>query len=146
MPTSDLARAGASFIPSPTIATLLFSPWSLFTSFSLSSGITSDMAMSIPTCFLIASAVCLLSPVSMTTFTPIAFIASTACLLVAFIVSATAMIPSTFSLSATIRGVLPSLESLSTSDSELFRATLRVFISFKLPILILEPSTTALSP
>ena len=71
MPTSAAARAGASLMPSPIMATLcpwVFS-WLIF--FSLSWGSTSATTSSMPSRFLTASAVRLLSPVSMTTRMPI---------------------------------------------------------------------------
>ncbi|MNI52498.1 hypothetical protein D3C73_1072880 [compost metagenome] len=71
IPISALAKAGASFIPSPTIATFKPLFCSLSTSCALFSGKTSAITVSIPTCFAIASAVFLLSPVNIATFIPI---------------------------------------------------------------------------
>ena len=71
IPTSAWASAGASLIPSPTIATFLPSACSFFTSNALSCGKTSLKTRSIPTCFAIASAVRLLSPVIITASIPI---------------------------------------------------------------------------
>ena len=70
MPTSALARAGASLMPSPIMATFLPSAWSLRTSSSLSWGRTSATTRSMPVWRRMASAVFLLSPVSMTTSMP----------------------------------------------------------------------------
>jgi hypothetical protein len=55
MPTVALAIAGASFTPSPTIATLS-SPASFLIAATLSSGMRSPHASSIPTSLAIASA------------------------------------------------------------------------------------------
>ena len=48
MPTSACASAGASFIPAPTMATILPSSWSVRTSSDFSSGSTSASTRSMP--------------------------------------------------------------------------------------------------
>ena len=70
IPTSARVSAGASFIPSPTIATLprLFN-FRIVSSFP--SGRTPAITSSTPTCFPIAFAVRSLSPVSITIRIPI---------------------------------------------------------------------------
>ncbi len=67
MPTSAWARLGASLRPSPTMATRRPSAWSFLISRTLSPGLSSDMTLSMPAFAAMASAVRLLSPVSMTT-------------------------------------------------------------------------------
>ncbi|MNC28021.1 hypothetical protein D3C75_762110 [compost metagenome] len=57
MPMSAVAKAGASLMPSPTIATLRPSCWSLRTSSALPSGSTSASTREIPACLAMASAV-----------------------------------------------------------------------------------------
>ena len=72
MPTSACASAGASLMPSPTIADTLASPaGALRPASALSSGSTSARTRSMPTCAAMASAVRRLSPVSITTSSPI---------------------------------------------------------------------------
>ena len=64
IPTSALARAGASFTPSPTIATIRPSATLASTQASFSSGNSSACTLSIPASAAIAAAVVALSPVS----------------------------------------------------------------------------------
>ena len=61
-PTSALANAGLSFIPSPTKATFLFCFCNFETSFSFSCGNTSEIILFICKFFPICSATILLSP------------------------------------------------------------------------------------
>ena len=70
MPVSALVRAGASLMPSPTMATFPLS-FSLRISASFPSGRTPAITRSTPACFPMALAVRSLSPVSMTTSMPI---------------------------------------------------------------------------
>jgi hypothetical protein len=110
IPRSDLANAGASLIPSPTIATDPF-----FSSFdfspditcSFSCGNTCAMTLSIPSLDATALAVISLSPVSITTSISIDLSESTACLALSFIVSARAIIPAILLLIATRVAVFP---------------------------------------
>ena len=95
-PTSARARAGASLMPSPTMATFLPSAWRAATFRSLSWGRTSASTEVTPSSLPMASAVRRLSPVSMTTSSPSSRNAATASLLVGLGVSATAMTPSNF--------------------------------------------------
>mmetsp|Transcript_18096 Transcript_18096/g.39922 ORF Transcript_18096/g.39922 Transcript_18096/m.39922 type:complete len:251 (+) Transcript_18096:415-1167(+) len=72
IPTSAAARAGASLIPSPTIPTPPF-PAPAFSSWTMSTFIPGNkdaLASSIPTAEATAAAAPLLSPVSITSFTP----------------------------------------------------------------------------
>ena len=105
-PMSARVRAGASLMPSPTIAVLPCA-LSLRISSSLPSGRTPAMTSSTPACLPIAFAVRSLSPVSMTTRMPMFCSSRTACGLSSLITSATAMTPSSFPSRLKYRGVLP---------------------------------------
>ncbi len=65
MPMSAWASAGASLMPSPTIATTLPAACSRLTSWALRSGSTSARTFVMPACRAMASAVSRLSPVIM---------------------------------------------------------------------------------
>ena len=71
-PTSACASAGASFVPSPVIATSLPSRCSRLISAILSSGVASARKSSTPASFAIDAAVKGLSPVIITVLMPIA--------------------------------------------------------------------------
>ena len=115
MPTSARASAGASLIPSPTMATFLPCCCKRRISVSLSCGKTSATTRSAPTSFCMACAVRALSPVSITTSSPMRFISSMAARLVGFTLSARAIMPSSMPSRAKNRGVLPSAASFSSS-------------------------------
>ena len=104
-------------MPSPTIATFLPFSCKRRISFSLSCGNTSATTLSTPTCFLIASAVLALSPVSMTTSIPKPDNSCIACLLVGFTTSATATTPISCPPLAKNNGVFPSTAIASPSWS-----------------------------
>ena len=108
IPTSADARAGASLIPSPTMATLVRLAWSALTAAALPSGRTSARTRSMPSVRAIASAVRRLSPVSITTCNPRRWSSATAAAEPTFGVSATAMTAAARPSSATKTGVLPS--------------------------------------
>ena len=146
IPTSACTRAGASLIPSPTIATFLFCPCSFFTSFALSSGSTSAKTISIPTDLAIASAVFLLSPVIIATFTFIFLSSSMAALLFSFTVSATAIIPLNLLFIAIYIGVFPSVASLSLSTCNDSIFILFSIINFLFPNKISFPSIVTSIP
>ena len=110
IPTSALVSAGASLIPSPTIAVLPCFFKSRTTA-SFPSGSTPAITSSTPACFPIAFAVRSLSPVSMTTWIPIFCSSRIARGLSSFITSATAMIPINLSSLAKNKGVFPSSAS-----------------------------------
>ena len=93
-PTSALASAGASFIPSPTIITFLPVFCKSLICSSLSAGLTPATTLFTPVSFPMARAVRSLSPVSITTSIPRELSSFTACLLPSLITSATAIIPS----------------------------------------------------
>ena len=138
IPISAWAKAGASFIPSPTMATNLFSSWSFLTSLDLSCGKTSAKTLSIPTWEAIALAVFSLSPVIIATSIPISWSFLIALALFSFTISATAIIPATFPSIAMYIGVLPSPASLSDSKSKF---SIWIFLSF---INFIFPSNTSL--
>ena len=92
IPMSALVSAGASLIPSPTMATLPF-VLSLRITLSFPSGSTPAITSSTPACAPIAFAVRSLSPVSITTWIPMFWSSFTALGLSSLITSATAMIP-----------------------------------------------------
>ncbi len=108
IPTSDWASAGASFTPSPTMATRKPCPCNFFISAALSPGNTSARTVSTPTWRATASAVCRLSPVIMATFKPMECIALIAAIEPSFIVSATPISPANLPSTATSMTVLPS--------------------------------------
>ena len=133
IPTSALASAGASLIPSPTIATLCPCSCSCRTFSSLSCGSTSAITVLMPTCFLIASAVLALSPVSIMTSIPISCSLAIASLLVGFTTSAAAITPRNFPPCAKYNGVLPSSASFSCNPSATEMSIRLVSISFRFP-------------
>ena len=92
MPTSALVSAGASLMPSPTIAVLPFSARSFIT-FSLPSGRTLAITSSTPASAAICLAAASLSPDSIITLIPISFMSATASRLSSLIGSDTASIP-----------------------------------------------------
>gem|GEM_PF-4019477 len=111
-PMSAAARAGASFTPSPTIATVCPPRCSSRTISSLSSGSSDALTSVMPVRAAIACATGALSPVSMTMrLTPTARSSRTICAASARTVSATATTPSTCPSSATSIGVLPAAAS-----------------------------------
>ena len=108
MPMSARISAGASFTPSPTMATLCPCSCRRRMTASFSVGSTSAMASPMSSCLRMASAVLRLSPVSMTTFSPISRKRRMAARLVSRTVSATAMTPRRTPLRENSSGVLPS--------------------------------------
>ena len=92
IPTSAEVRAGASFMPSPTITTLPCFLRFLIT-LSLPSGRTPAMTSLMPALFAIAFAVFSLSPVSITVRMPISLSSAQAASLSSFITSQTAIKP-----------------------------------------------------
>ena len=107
MPVSARVSAGASLMPSPTIATLPNS-FRRRISLSLPSGRTPAITSSTPAMRPIARAVRSLSPVSITTWIPIFCNCFMASALSSLMVSATAMMPRSVSSFAKNSGVLPS--------------------------------------
>ena len=132
IPISALVRAGASLMPSPTIATFPFSFRRLMTA-SFPSGRTPAMTSSTPACAPMARAVRSLSPVSITTRIPIFCSSFTARGLSSLMTSATAIIPSIFPSSLKNSGVFPSSESFAACSSICFERTAFFVISARLP-------------
>src|SRR5215208_174540 len=145
-PTSALARAGASLMPSPTIATTLPSTCSLRISFSLSSGTTSASTRSMPSSPATDSAVRPLSPVSMTTSSPIRRSRSTASLDSSRTTSATATRPATSPSTATNIGVFPEAVNSSKRDARPSSGTPDSSMSLRLPTTTVFPQTVARTP
>ena len=112
IPTSAFVRAGASLIPSPTIA-VLPSNFNFSMMLAFPSGKTPAITSSTPACLPIASAVFWLSPVSITTFSPIFFRVLIAFGLSSLITSATAIIPAKVLFLQKNKGVFPSSDNLS---------------------------------
>ena len=146
IPTSALARAGASFTPSPIMATVFPCSWSFAISRSLSCGMTSAITVSISSFLRIASAVLLLSPVSMTTSIPSSFICCTAWRLVGFTTSATERSPIILLSSAKIIGVFPSSANASNRFSYAPRAIPCAFIMRLFPAKYQRPSIFPFTP
>ena len=115
MPVSAAVSAGASFMPSPIIATLPCALSERMTA-SFPSGRTPAITSSMPAFLATAFAVRSLSPVSIITRMPIFLSCFTASGLSLFIVSATAIIPSIRLFLQKSSGVLPSPERRSASD------------------------------
>ena len=145
IPVSAEVSAGASFIPSPTIATLPYFLSSLIFS-SLPSGKTPAIIPSTPACLPIAAAVFSLSPVSIITPSPIFLSSSTACLLSGLTVSARAMIPSSKPSSEKRTGVLPSAARESIICMFSAEISVNSEIYPKLPARIFPASETASRP
>ena len=132
IPTSALASAGASLIPSPTIATTLPSRCRDRMASSFCSGRSPATKRSIPTSLAIAAAVRWLSPVSIITWTPIAFSESTAAFAEGFNASETATMPPTLPSATTTIAVFPcssnlAVRSLSVDRSTPFSSISRLF-------------------
>ena len=145
-PTSARTSAGASLMPSPTIATFRPSSCRRRTSRSLSCGSTSATTRSTPTCRPIASAVRALSPVSMTTSSPIALMPAMASRLVGLTVSATAITPSRRPSAAKNSGVFPSPANRSRTCSTGAISMPDAAIIAALPPKHSLPSTTPRTP
>ena len=145
MPTSARARAGASLMPSPTMATRpCFARRRI--SRSLPSGSTPAITSSTPTWHWMADAVRSLSPVSMTVRMPKARSSSIAEALVGFTVSATAMMPSARGPCAKNSGVLPSSAKVRACSSKAATFTPCFCISDALPASTTAPPTFARTP
>ena len=137
IPTSDLANAGESFIPSPTKATLATFTGFPFCKFdticSLCCGKTSEYTFFIPTCFAISFATTLLSPVIITVLIPNEFNNVIAFFESSFIVSATAINPISSFSHAIYNTVFPSDKSLLALLLYFAVSMLFSFISFTFP-------------
>ena len=108
IPTSAVASAGASFTPSPTMATLRPPSWKRLTAAALSAGRTCAATSSMPSRRATESATAWLSPVIIATRTPSAWRASTASPDSGRTSSSTATMPATAPSTTTWRTVRPS--------------------------------------
>ena len=113
IPTSACASAGASLMPSPTIATIFPSCCNSLILAAFCSGRISASTLTIPTCRAIASAVFLLSPVNITTSKSNLRKALTASGEESLIASAIPIIPSSSPSTAINTTVLPSASQWS---------------------------------
>ena len=132
IPISALVSAGASLIPSPTMATFPFF-FNFRITASFPSGRTSAMTSSTPAWRPIAFAVLSLSPVSITTWIPIFCSSLTAFGLSSLMTSATAMIPISWSSFAKNNGVFPSAARSSAFFSVPASTEVFVWINFLFP-------------
>ena len=146
MPMSARASAGASLMPSPTIATLCPACCSSRTLSSFWSGSTPATTSSTPTLRATASAVRRWSPVSSRVRTPMARRRSTAAALVGLTGSATAISPSTLPEQAKKSGVFPSAASASARSDSPPSSTPRSAIRHALPASASSPPSVARSP
>ena len=118
IPTSALTRAGASFMPSPTITVFLPDSFKSRIFFSFRSGRTPATTSSTPTSFATALAVISLSPVSITIPSPARLRSDTASRAFSLTVSATAITPSVLPSVPTISGVFPSSANFCTASPQ----------------------------
>ena len=116
-PTSACARAGASFVPSPIMATSFPACCSRLMYSILSSGLASAMKSSTPAFSAIYFAVSGLSPVTITVFTPILRRRSKRSRMPVLIMSCNSITPCTCSSVQTTRGVPPLAEMFCTIPS-----------------------------
>ena len=145
MPVSARVRAGASLMPSPTMATLPDS-CSLRMTASLPSGRTPAITSSTPACLPMASAVRWLSPVSITTRMPMFCSSWMARGLSSLMVSATAMTPISLPAPPKKRGVLPCAERAAASFCNASGTSTLVAMKLALPPKISMPSSLAERP
>ena len=116
-PTSAWASAGASFVPSPVIATSLPPSCSCLMRAIFASGVASARKSSTPASWAIAAAVSGLSPVIMTVRIPIWRISSNFSRMPCFTTSLSSMTPTMSAPSATTSGVEPARDTRSTMAS-----------------------------
>ena len=145
MPTSAAAREGASFIPSPTIATLPLAVSSRIAA-ALPSGKSSERTSRIPADSATARAHLSLSPVSMTTLTPIFESSSIADGASSRILSEIAIRPKSTPPRAMKITVFPSAESLEYSLSASFESSLCPFANPWLTASISSPEAIQRTP
>ena len=145
IPISALVSAGASLIPSPTMATF---PCSFRARITLSfpSGSTPAITSSTPAWAPMAFAVRSLSPVSITTRIPMFWSSFTARGLSSLITSATAIIPRSFPFLVKRRGVFPCSASCSALLLRSGETFVLLLINFMLPPVRLSLPSTAESP
>ena len=145
MPVSARVRAGASLMPSPTMATLPCSFRRRITA-SLPSGRTPAMTSSTPACAPMAFAVRSLSPVSMTTRMPMPCSSRTACGLSGLMMSATAITPRSLPLRQKNSGVLPCSASRAARSCVSCGIAARLCAKARLPPASFCPSSSAVRP
>ncbi len=143
--TSAWASAGASFVPSPVMATILPPVWYSRISFSLLSGVASARKSSTPASAAIVAAVRLLSPVIMTVLIPIFRSWANRSFIPPFTISFKWMTPSAFPFFATTSGVPPAREIVSTASFR-FSDTVSPLVSMYLYIASAAPFRTRISP
>ena len=114
--TSACASAGASFVPSPVIATIRPPAWYSRISFSLLSGVASARKSSTPASAAIVAAVSRLSPVIMTVLIPILRSWTNRSLIPPLTISFKWMTPCAFPFCATTSGVPPARDMVSTAS------------------------------
>ena len=147
MPRSACTRAGASFTPSPIMATRCPSDCSLLTCSCLSFGRTPAITSVMPSWLAIVRAVRASSPVSMTGVSPIAFIWAIAAALVGFSASRTPRSPTICPARTTMSAVSPrhaiSARTVSMAGGRAMPSSAR---SAVLPAAQSAPSTRARTP
>ena len=145
MPMSARESAGASLMPSPTMA-VFPAVCKARMAASFSAGRTWAMTSSTPAARPMAAAVRRLSPVSMTTRSPIALSWAMAATLSSRRVSATAIKPRETPSRAKKRGVLPSSARASAVSASAVGRTALPLTKARLPPQRRCPSMTAVSP
>ena len=147
MPTSAAARAGASLIPSPAMATTAPCCLSFRMSSILSCGMTSAWTSSIPSSRATASAVARLSPVHMMIFNPISCSVRIAAALDSLIGSAMARIPASSVPTPTQTTVLAFSRNASARCSQSLAMAIPCSDRKEdFPILTTFPSTLPVTP
>ena len=119
-PTSACARAGASLVPSPVMATRCPAACSSRIRFNLSSGFAWAMKSSTPASAAMAAAVRGLSPVTMTVRMPMRRSWAKRSRMPPLTTSFNSMTPRTVAPSATTSGVPPALATASTESATAF--------------------------
>ena len=146
MPTWALARAGASLMPSPAMATTLPSFCRRSTSASLPCGVTSPNTSSMPSWRATERAVLRPSPVAMMTVSPARLNAASAAGVVALIGSETAIRPINWRSAARNITLAPPRRSASACAFSTIKATPSSAISAVLPSARRCPATRPRTP
>ena len=146
MPTSALANAGASLMPSPAIATTRPSRCNFSTSASLSAGLTSPCTSSMPRRTAIALAVVMPSPVAMMIRRPAALSVARASGVLALTGSDTASKPWSRPSTARYMTLAPSRRKASACGTRLSTAIPACCISTVLPSASERPATLPRTP
>ena len=146
MPTSALASAGASLMPSPAIATTAPLRCRSSIKSSFSSGRRPARTSSMPSCAATALAVVALSPVAMTILSPSAWSRAIASALPVLIGSATATKPASLPSAPSIITVSPLRRRFSAASANGAASMPAPCISRALPSSTARPSTLPLTP